>query len=158
MKVMKYLQTIKHNAATWLRQGISPRRPALTMALGLAIGCIPVLGVTTTLCVLVALALRLNFPVIQAANWAAAPLQLVLIVPFVRLGGRLFTFGSHRAIEIGSLLHTSPLVLISQVGGMFGQALLAWLLIAVPAVALMTVMLTTLLRRVPAFAQAESGD
>jgi uncharacterized protein (DUF2062 family) len=158
MKVMKYLQTIKHNAATWLRQGISPRRLALTMALGLAIGCIPVLGVTTTLCVLVALALRLNFPVIQAANWAAAPLQLVLIVPFVRLGGRLFTFGSHRAVEIGSLLHTSPLVLISQVGGMFGQALLAWLLIAVPAVALMTVMLTTLLRRVPAFAQAESGD
>ncbi len=155
---MKYLQTIKHNAATWLRQGISPRRLALTMALGLAIGCIPVLGVTTTLCVLVALALRLNFPVIQAANWAAAPLQLVLIVPFVRLGGRLFTFGSHRAVEIGSLLHTSPLVLISQVGGMFGQALLAWLLIAVPAVALMTVMLTTLLRRVPAFAQAESGD
>ena len=155
---MEYLQTMKHNAATWLRQGISPRRLALTMALGFAIGCIPVLGVTTTLCVLVALALRLNLPVIQAANWAAAPLQLVLIVPFVRLGGRLFTFGSHRAVEIGSLLHTSPLVLISQVGGMFGQALLAWLLIAVPAVALMTVMLTTLLRRVPAFAQAESGD
>jgi len=36
--------------------------------------------------------------------------------------------------------------------------LLAWLLIAVPAVALMTVMLTTLLRRVPALAQADSGD
>jgi uncharacterized protein (DUF2062 family) len=155
---MKYIQTMKHNAAIWLRQGISPRRLALTMALGFAIGCIPVLGVTTTLCVLVALALRLNLPVIQAANWAAAPLQLVLIVPFVRLGGRLFTFGSHRAIEIGSLLHTSPLVLISQVGGMFGQALLAWLLIAVPAVALMTVMLTTLLRRVPALAQPVSGD
>jgi hypothetical protein len=83
---------------------------------------------------------------------------LVLIVPFVRLGTRLFAFGSHRAVEIGSLLHTSPLALISQVGGMFGQALLAWLLIAVPAVALMTVMLTTLLRRVPAIAQAESGD
>jgi uncharacterized protein (DUF2062 family) len=155
---MKYIQTMKHNAATWLRQGISPRRLALTMALGFAIGCIPVLGVTTTLCVLVALALRLNLPVIQAANWAAAPLQLVLIVPFVRLGGRLFTFGSHRAIEIGSLLHTSPLVLISQVGGMIGQALLAWLLIAVPTVALMTVMLTTLLRRVPALAQPLSGD
>ena len=127
------------------------------MALGFAIGCIPLLGVTTTLCVLVALALRLNFPAIQAANWTAAPLQLVLIVPFMRLGGRIFTFGSHRAVEIGSLLHTSPLALISQLGGMAGQALLAWLMIAIPAVALMTVMLTTLLRRVPAIAQAESG-
>jgi hypothetical protein len=110
------------------------------------------------LCVVVAFALRLNFPVIQVANWAAAPLQLVLIVPFVRLGARLFAFGSGRAVEIGSLLHASPLAMISQVGSMAGQALLAWLLIAIPAVALLTMMLTTLLRRVPAIAQAESGD
>ena len=158
MKVKKFMASLKHNAAIWLRQGISPQRLALTLALGFAIGCIPMVGVATALCVVVAFALRLNIPAIQAANYAAMPLQLVLIVPFVRLGGKLFAFGSHRAIEIGSLLHTSPLVLMSQVGSMFGQAFLAWLLIAVPAVALMTVMLTTLLRRVPAFAQAESGD
>ena len=144
--------------AAWLQLGVSPQRLAFTLALGFAIGCIPVLGVTTTLCIVVALVLRLNFPAIQVANWAAAPLQLLLIMPFVRLGKRIFTFGTHRAVEIGSLLHTSPLALISQVGGMFGQALLAWLLIAVPAVALMTVMLTTLLRRVPVIAQAESGE
>jgi uncharacterized protein (DUF2062 family) len=149
---------MKHNVNFWLLQGISPEKLALTLALGFAIGCIPVLGVTTALCIAVALTWRLKFPVIQAANWAAAPLQLVLIVPFVRLGGRLFAFGPGRAVEIGSLLHTSPLAMISQVGGMAGQALLAWLLIAIPMVALMTVMLTTLLRRVPAIAQAESGD
>jgi uncharacterized protein (DUF2062 family) len=158
MMISKSIESLKHKVAAWLRQGISPRRLALTLALGFAIGCIPVLGVTTALCVVVALGLRLNFPAIQAANWIAAPVQLLLIVPFVRLGGKLFAFGSHRAIEIGSLLHTSPLVLISQVGSMFGQALLAWLLIAVPAVALLTVMLTTLLRKVPAIAQAESGN
>jgi hypothetical protein len=152
------VQSLKHNAAIWLRQGVSPRRLALTLALGFAIGCIPVVGVTTALCIVVALALRLNFPAIQVANYAAMPLQLLLIVPFVRLGGRLFAFGSVRATEIGSLLHASPLALISQVGGMAGQALLAWLLIAVPAVVLLTVMLTMVLRHVPAFAQTESGD
>ncbi len=158
MKVRKTVESLKHNAAIWLRQGTSPRRLALTLALGFAIGCFPVVGVTTALCVVVALGLRLNLPAIQVANWAAAPLQVVLILPFVRLGGRLFAFGSVRATEIGSLMHASPLAMISQVGSMFGQALLAWLLIAVPAVMLMTVMLTTLLRRVPAIAQAESGD
>jgi uncharacterized protein (DUF2062 family) len=149
---------MKHNVNSWLVQGISPRRLALTMALGFAIGCIPVLGVTTALCIAVALIWRLKFPVIQAANWAAAPLQLLLIVPFMRLGGWIFAFGPGRAVEIGSLLHTSPLALISQVCEMAGQALLAWLLIAIPMVALMTAMLTTLLRRVPAIAQADSGD
>lgn len=158
MKARKTMESLKHNVATWLRQGISPRRLALTLALGFAIGCIPVVGVTTALCVVVALSLRLNFPAIQAANWIAAPLQLLLILPFVRLGGRLFAFGSVRATEIGSLLHASPLAMISHVGSMAGQALLAWLLIAVPAVVLMTVMLTMVLRRLPAIAQAESGD
>jgi len=152
------LQLLKQNVATWLRQGITPRRLALTFALGFAIGCMPMMGVTTALCVLVALALRLNFPAIQAANWLAAPLQLLLLVPFVRLGGRLFTFGSIRTVEIGSLLHTSPLALIAHLGGMASQALLAWFFLSIPAVALLTIMLTTLLRRVPAIAQAESGD
>jgi uncharacterized protein (DUF2062 family) len=158
MKVRKTVESLKHNAAAWLSQGISPQRLALTLAIGFAIGCIPVIGVTTALCVVVALGLRLNFPAIQVANWAAAPLQLVLIVPFVRLGGRLFAFGSGRVMEFGSLMHASPLALISHLGSMVGQALLAWLLIAVPAVVLMTVMLTTLLRHVPAIAQAEPGN
>jgi hypothetical protein len=35
--------------------------------------------------------------------------------------------------------------------------MLAWLLIAVPAVALLTLTFTVLLRRVPALAEAEAG-
>lgn len=158
MKVRKTVGSLKHNVALWLRQGISPRRLALTLALGFAIGCIPVLGVTTAVCIVVALGLRLNVPAIQVANYAAMPLQLLLIVPFVRLGGRIFAFGSGRATEIGSLLHASPLAMISQFSSMAGKAMLAWLLIAVPAVVLMTVMLTIVLRHVPAVAQAETGE
>jgi uncharacterized protein (DUF2062 family) len=149
---------MKRKAAAWLRQGISPRRLALTLALGFAIGCIPVLGIPTVLCVLLALALRLNLPAIQAANYAVMPLQMVLIVPFARLGGRLFSFGSGHAIKAVSLLHTPPLALVSRMGGLAGQALLAWLVIAIPAVALMTVTLTAVLRRIPAVAAADPVD
>jgi uncharacterized protein (DUF2062 family) len=156
MVALKPIEAIKRTAAPWLRQGISPQRLALTLALGIAIGCIPVMGVTTALCIVAAFVLRLNYPVIQVTNWAVMPLQLVLIVPFVRLGERLFSFGSGRAVDLSVLLHASPLVLISRLGSLTGQALLAWLLIAVPAVALMTAMLTPLLRRVPAV--AEAGD
>jgi hypothetical protein len=154
---MRLLDSLKQKVKMWLRQGISPQRLALTLALGFAIGCIPVMGVTTALCFAVAYALRLNFPVIQAANWSAMPLQLVLIVPFVRLGGRLFAFGPRPALNAGALLHASLLATISQLGGFAGKAILAWLLIAVPAVALMTLMLTLLLRRVPAVAAAGSA-
>jgi hypothetical protein len=54
------------------------------------------------------------------------------------------------------LLHTAPLDLLSRLGALTGQALLAWLLIAIPAVALMTATLTVLLRRIPAMKAVES--
>ena len=154
----KSIALIQRKVVVWMRQGISPQRLALTLSLGFAIGCIPVVGIPTLICSALALALQLNLPAIQAANYVAMPLQLLLIVPFVHLGGRLVAFGSGRAIDAGALLHAPPLDMISRMGGLAGEALLAWLLIAVPAVALMTATLTVLLRRVPALAAAEAGD
>jgi uncharacterized protein (DUF2062 family) len=85
--------SLRRNVVVWLRQGISPRRLALTLALGFAIGCIPVVGVPTLTCAALALLLRLNLPAIQAANYVMTPLQLLLIVPFARLGEWLFDRG-----------------------------------------------------------------
>ena len=154
----RWLESGKQRVAQWLRQGISPQRLALTLALGFAIGCIPVVGIPTVLCAGLALALKLNLPAIQAANYVVMPLQIALIVPFVRLGGWLFTFGPSRAAQSGPLLHTSALELALRMGGLAGQAMLGWLVIALPAVALMTATLTLVLRCVPAVAAADLTD
>jgi uncharacterized protein (DUF2062 family) len=69
-----------------LRQGTTPEKLALSLALGITIGLVPVLGVSTAVCALVALALRLNMPAIQLVNYLLAPLQLLLVIPFLRLG------------------------------------------------------------------------
>ena len=152
------LNSIKHNAAVSMRQGISPRRLALTLALGFAIGCIPVLGIPTVICAALALALRLNLPAIQAANYLVMPLQLALIVPFVRFGDWLFS-APPRQILHAAVLH-SPMAagLLPQIGALTGHALMAWLIFAGPAVALMTVTLTLMLRRIPALTTASSGN
>jgi hypothetical protein len=161
---MPTLQTFQRRAAVWLRQGISPRRLALTLSLGFVVGCIPVVGLTTGLCALIALAFGLNQPAIQAANYLAMPFQVALIVPLVRLGARLIPIGASSGINLKMLAH-SPVQLLAhsprlaiQIGGMAGQALLAWLLLAIPVVVLLTPVLTVLLRRVPAFAAAEFAD
>ena len=72
-----------------LRQGVTPEKIALSLAFGLGIGIFPVLGVSTVLCTVVAIALRLNLPAIQLVNYLASPLQLALIIPFVRVGEHL---------------------------------------------------------------------
>jgi uncharacterized protein (DUF2062 family) len=72
-----------------LKQGVTPEKLALSLAIGLGVGIIPVLGISTILCTVAAVALRLNLPAIQLVNYLAAPLQLALIIPFVRLGEHL---------------------------------------------------------------------
>jgi uncharacterized protein (DUF2062 family) len=72
-----------------LRQGITPEKIALSLALGVGLGIFPVLGVATIVCTVLALALRLSLPTIQIANYAASPVQLLLIIPFVRVGEHL---------------------------------------------------------------------
>ena len=42
--------------------------------------------------------------------------------------------------------------------GMAGQALLAWLVAAIPAVLLMTLAFNLMLRRIPVLQAAEAGD
>jgi uncharacterized protein (DUF2062 family) len=154
--------SVKRHAAVWLRKGITPQKMALTLALGFAVGCIPVIGIPTVLCAGLALALKLNLPAIQAANYAAMPLQLFLIVPFVRLGRWLFAPRASHAFTAGFMHRLSgvslPGNLIAHIGSMALQAIGAWLIVAGPAVLLLTLMLTVMLRRIPALGMVESGD
>lgn len=73
-----------------LKQGITPEKIALSMAWGITLGTLPVLGVTSFLCIAVALLFRLNMVVTQVGNWIAYPLQFVLFVPFFMAGAYLF--------------------------------------------------------------------
>jgi hypothetical protein len=158
------LETMRLSAAVYLRQGISPRRLALALALGFALGCIPIVGLPTALCAMIALAFGLNQPLIQAANYAAMPFQLALIIPLARLGAKLFPLTTNPGLNLALLAH-SPAQLLAQspqlaiqLGGMAGQALLAWLLLAIPVVVLLTSTLTLVLRRVPALANAKAAN
>jgi uncharacterized protein (DUF2062 family) len=150
-------KAMRQKAEAWMRTGISPRRLALTLALGFAIGCIPMMGIPTALCLVVALSLRLNLPVIYSANYAAMPLQVALAFPFARLGRWMFASGADSSLTAGTLLHQSPTTLIWASCSLVGEAIAAWLVTALPMVAVLTLVFTALLRRVPVLA-AEAGD
>jgi uncharacterized protein (DUF2062 family) len=161
---MQTLHKIKRKAALYLCQGISPRRLALTLTLGFVVGCIPLVGLPTALCAVIALTFRLNQPAIQAANYVAMPFQVGLIVPLMRLGSKLFPFGARQGLDLSSMAHSPSQALLHspqlavQLGGIASQALFAWLLLAIPVVVLLTPALTALFRRIPALGVAESGD
>lgn len=72
-----------------LRQGVTPEKLALSVAVGGIVGIFPVLGTTTILVTLVAAALRLNLVAVHTVHYAMTPLQILLIIPFVRVGEHL---------------------------------------------------------------------
>lgn len=87
-----------------LRQGLSPSKLALSVTLGVWIAIFPALGVTTALCALAALAFGLNMAAIQAVNYAAYPLQILLIFPFFRAGEWLFN-AEPLKMSLGEFVH-----------------------------------------------------
>src|ERR1700676_1599908 len=72
------------------KQGVTGEKMALRVALGATLGIFPVLGSTTALCAIAALAFGLNLPAIQIVNYFVYPAQIALLIPFFRLGERLF--------------------------------------------------------------------
>jgi len=73
-----------------LRGGVTPRRLAWSLALGIVIGINPSVGVTTLVVVMLAWTLGLNQVASQIGAHAVAPLHLLLFVPFIELGVYLF--------------------------------------------------------------------
>ena len=73
-----------------LKQGLSPEKLALTVGFGIMIGIFPMLGSTTFLCILIGFLVSLNQPALQVVNHCMYPLQILLLLPFLQLGNRLF--------------------------------------------------------------------
>lgn len=115
-----------------LTQGLSPDAIALTIAVGLAIAVIPVVGTTTILCTTAAIVLRLNQPLIQAINYLSFPLQLAFIVPYLGLGRLLFGGDpvDLSAQELAVFVTSRPMEAAEALWRVTLQALGAWLLTA----------------------------
>lgn len=135
-----------------LRQGISPNRLALCVAIGVVVGNIPILGVSTLLCAAIALVFRLNLPAIQLVQAAMAPTQILLIIPFVRFGEWILRLPPQPlSIKEGlALLARGTGHAIVVLWDAILHAGLAWIVVAPIAVLLLYKLLT------PAFSRAAS--
>jgi uncharacterized protein (DUF2062 family) len=140
-----------------LRQGVTPEKMALSLALGLALGVFPVLGTTMALCALVAFVWRLNLPAIQLVNYFVYPLQIALILPFFRAGEKLFG-APHLPLSVSQIVatvHASFWGATPFLWTTIWHAAVAWCLVAPLFVALAYVVLVVLLRRI---ARRQTGE
>ena len=115
-----------------LKQGITPEKIALTIALGLTLGIFPIMGTTTVLCAIVGIWLKLNQPIIQVVNYVIYPVQISLILVFVRMG-EWMTRAERVPFSIPELMRkfqASPAKFMQEFGVTGLHAIIGWLAVA----------------------------
>ncbi len=132
-----------------LKQGITPEKLALTVALGALLGTIPVLGTTTFLCTVAALSLRLNLPAIHLVNYAVYPLQLAFFIPFIKIGSAIIG-GPEITVTIAEIIRLAnenffQMVHTLWLANLFG--VIVWLAAGIPIAFIIYLIFLILFRR-----------
>jgi uncharacterized protein (DUF2062 family) len=132
-----------------LTQGVTPEKIALSLAFGIMLGVFPVLGTTTLLCLLAAVLFRLNLPAVQLVNFLVYPLWFALLLPFARLGERLFgapplavTRSQMLALAHAGFLHSISVLWLTAL-----RAAAAWLLVGPVGIIVLYAVLVPVIRR-----------
>ncbi|MEW5851914.1 MAG: DUF2062 domain-containing protein [Myxococcota bacterium] len=114
-----------------LREGLTPHKFALTAVFGMTLGLFPIINVTTILCLCAAFLFRLNQPIIHICNQGVGPLQLVLLIPFIRAGEYLFD-APELPLSLSQLLDMlkeDPLGFVTTLWTTLWHAIVAWLVL-----------------------------
>ena len=129
--------------------GITPHKLALTVALGVMVGLMPLFGLATLICTLLGWRFRLNIPALLLICYLAAPLHLLLYLPFIKAG--IYIFGADEfkltIDEIINLFRADWLVAIEKLwlANLLGVA--AWLLFSIPIVGLVYLVMLPVFRK-----------
>jgi uncharacterized protein (DUF2062 family) len=117
-----------------LKQGMTPRKLAITCAFGAVISIFPIFGTTTLLCFGIAIALRLNIAIIQLVNYLFAPVQILLILPFIKIGSALFGLNPfpYSSDQLVDLFKNDFWLLVKEAGLALLAGVGMWILFSIP--------------------------
>ena len=128
VKLKKYCRQL-------LLEGISPFKLSLTICLGVFIGIMPVIGVTTIILLALSLLLKLNIVLIQLVNYLVYPLQILLYIPFLKAASLLSADNSKTELTfegIKAIFQEGWLLAIISLWDIHLSGLILWLATAGP--------------------------
>jgi uncharacterized protein (DUF2062 family) len=115
--------------------GISPVKLALSITLSVFLGLFPFFVLPTLLILLSAFVFRLNLPVMLVCNYAVWPLQIILFIPYIKLGNWLF-HSNMAGIQLSGVVHALKADFwgaLQSLSSVILQATGAWAISSIPA-------------------------
>jgi uncharacterized protein (DUF2062 family) len=144
---------IIHSLSKLLRQGLSPVKLSLVIALGISLSIFPVLGTTTLICTFISLLFNLNLPAMQLANYAAFPLQVILFFPFFKLGETVskVSLDPLSKVQLISAFDKGFFYAIEKLSYYLIVACLGWFLVIIPIFFILYLFLCAILKKYEPF-------
>ena len=129
------LNIVLDKIAVLFKQGLTPKEISKSIIVSGLISIIPILGVSTFMITAISLKSKLNLPIMIALSYLMWPIQILLIIPFIRVGEFIFSVhpNLHSLEEILSSFQNSFFQTLGQLSFELLCGFGGWLLTAVPA-------------------------
>lgn len=126
--------SLKDKAAALLKQGLTPKELSQSIVVSGLISTIPILGLSTFIITTISLKSKLNLPVMIALSYLLWPVQILMIIPFIRVGEFIFSVpkNPHSVEEIINSFQNSFFQTLSHLSFELFCGLGGWLFTAVP--------------------------
>ena len=136
-----------------MKQGLSPVKLSLVISLGITLSIFPILGTTTLICTFISILFNLNLPAMQLANYAAFPLQVILFIPFLRLGETILkvSLDPISKIQLISTFDVGFFYAIEKLSYYLIVASFGWFLAIIPIFSILYLFLCTILKKYEPF-------
>mmetsp|Transcript_29916 Transcript_29916/g.41350 ORF Transcript_29916/g.41350 Transcript_29916/m.41350 type:complete len:171 (+) Transcript_29916:1-513(+) len=131
------------------QQGLSSHAIALSFAVGMVVGIFPIPLTTMFICFGFIYVLELNVAICQVVNLLVTPVQLMMIVPFLRFGEMVLRLDPLPLTgeELSAQLEKSVLGAFSKFGFALGVASFGWCLFALISIPLIYIIIYAGLQR-----------
>ena len=128
------LSKVKDKTTALLKQGLTPKELIQSIIVSGLISTVPILGVSTFMITAVSLKRKLNLPVMISMSYLLWPVQILLIIPFIRVGEFIFSVpqNHHTVEEIINSFQNSFFQTLTQLSFALVCGLGGWLFTAVP--------------------------
>jgi uncharacterized protein (DUF2062 family) len=130
------------------KQGLAPKELAFSVSVASLIGVFPIYGSTTIILAFLALRLKLNLAIMIAISYIMTPVQILLVIPFARVGEFLFGYESI-GMDLESLqiaFSEGIVAALYQYSGRFVLAIGGWAIVSIPISIIIYIVLFQLFR------------
>jgi len=126
--------SLKNKFTALFKQGLSPIQLSESIIVSGLFSIIPILGVSTFILTTLSIKRKLNLPIMISISYLMWPIQVLLIIPFIRIGEFVFSIPStpHTVEEIISSFQNSFFQTISHLSFELLCGLGGWVFTAIP--------------------------